>query len=239
MGSLCFVLLFLCNSQPFVHSRSLPHSSKTTVLDVTASIEKTKRVFSLSPQASLTQQQLSSSASSSLTLQLHSRASVHKPSHSDYKSLTLARLERDSARVRSLTTRLDLAVNGIAQSELHPVQKSKELRFGVEELQGPIISLAPVREVVSTSPESESVNRRVRLTWCSTPAVTSHGYSANHALIVTSKLTPSSSQPPRLRTRRSRARALSANPWTSLNAKTTPASTRSPTVMDPLLMAIS
>ncbi|KAI4357848.1 hypothetical protein L6164_001771 [Bauhinia variegata] len=140
MGPLCFVLFFLCNSSPFVHSRSLPQRLKTTVFDVTASIEKTQRLYSLNPKASFTQQQLSSSASSSLTLQLHSRASVHKVSHSDYKSLTLARLERDSARVRSLTTLLDLAVKGIAQSDLHPVQESKELQFGVEELQGPIIS---------------------------------------------------------------------------------------------------
>lgn len=54
-------------------------------------------------------------------MQLHSRASLHKPSHADYKSLTLARLARDSARVNSIVTQLDP-------------------NFNVEKLSGPIIS---------------------------------------------------------------------------------------------------
>ncbi|KAJ7943191.1 Aspartic protease in GUARD CELL-like protein [Quillaja saponaria] len=144
MGFFSYILFVFVYGSPFVQSRSLPKSSKTTVLDVTASIQKTHTVLSFNPEAYTqelhNQQEQSSSPSNSLTLKLHSRASIHKPSHGDYKSLTLARLERDSARVRSLITRLDLAANGITQSDLKPVDNGNGFQFGAEELQGPIIS---------------------------------------------------------------------------------------------------
>lgn len=70
------------------------------MLDVTASIKQTHQVLNLNRQKEMS----SLSSSSSLSLQLHPRASLQKPTHSDYKSLTLARLERDSARVTSLIT---------------------------------------------------------------------------------------------------------------------------------------
>ncbi|XP_059655539.1 protein ASPARTIC PROTEASE IN GUARD CELL 1 [Cornus florida] len=121
-----------------VHCRSLPESSNTVVLDVTDSIEKTLNVFSfdLETTVALTQQEQSFSSSSSLSFQLHSRSSLHKASNGDYKSLTLARLERDSARVRSIQTRLDLAVRGIAESDLKPVDTELE----AEDLEVPVIS---------------------------------------------------------------------------------------------------
>ncbi|KAI9072634.1 hypothetical protein K1719_045401 [Acacia pycnantha] len=110
-NSLFFLFFFFFFfTPPLVHSRTTPQSSKTTVLHVASSIENTQKIFSNTQRASLNQQQLKSSSSSSLTLQLHSRASLHKPSHGDYKSLTLDRFVRDSARVKSLLTRLDLAL---------------------------------------------------------------------------------------------------------------------------------
>jgi hypothetical protein len=66
--------------------------------------------------------------------------SVQKHSYSDYKSLTLARLQRDSARVRSLTARLDLALRGIGQSDLEPADTSDGRGFEAENMQGPVVS---------------------------------------------------------------------------------------------------
>ncbi|XP_022775811.1 protein ASPARTIC PROTEASE IN GUARD CELL 1 [Durio zibethinus] len=129
---------------PFVAcSRSLPQSPKaTTVLDVAEAIEKTKNVLSYEPTKKPAfgplDQNLSASSSSSLSLQIHSRASIHKSSHLDYKSLTLFRLERDSARVGSLTTLLDLAVNSISKSDLKPLDNG--LEFRAEDLESPIVS---------------------------------------------------------------------------------------------------
>ncbi|CAK9176228.1 unnamed protein product [Ilex paraguariensis] len=118
---------------------SLEQNPKTTVLDVSASIQKTIDLLSFEPQSieqTLNPQEQSFTSSSSLNLQLHSRSSLHKASHGDYQSLTLARLERDSARVKSLQTRLDLAIHGIVKSDLEPV----ETEFEAEELEGPVIS---------------------------------------------------------------------------------------------------
>ncbi|XP_016442544.1 protein ASPARTIC PROTEASE IN GUARD CELL 1-like [Nicotiana tabacum] len=122
-------------------SRTTPDASRTTFLNVPSSIQKTLNPFSVdSSQAvkSLKQDEnvISTSSSSSLSLQLHSRVSVRGTSHRDYNSLTLARLERDSARVKSLQTRVDLVVQRITKSDLKPV----EVEFQAEELEGPIIS---------------------------------------------------------------------------------------------------
>ncbi|KAE8724637.1 Protein ASPARTIC PROTEASE IN GUARD CELL 1 [Hibiscus syriacus] len=123
---------------PFVHcSRSLLQISRpTTVLDVSEALEKTRNVLSFTPVG----QSLSASPSptSFLSLHIHPRASIRKSSHPDYKSLTLSRLERDSARVTSLATRLDLSVSGISKPDLKPFNKASE--FGAEELGSPIVS---------------------------------------------------------------------------------------------------
>ncbi|XP_068333985.1 protein ASPARTIC PROTEASE IN GUARD CELL 1-like [Pyrus communis] len=138
LSCILFAFLFHCHSQ-VAHSRSSPSTSKTTVLDVAASIQTTLRALS-SEDTSRTAQALSQQDHSSLSVPLHSRISLHKPSHSDYKSLTLARLERDSARVRSLTTRLDLAVRGVATSDLKPVETGSGLQLDADGFEGPIIS---------------------------------------------------------------------------------------------------
>ena len=114
-------------------------------LDVAASTQKTVNLFSLDSKSTewLNQheQSLVSSSSSSLSLQLHSRISLHKPSNKDYKSLSLARLKRDSARVRSLTTRLDLVLGGVSNADLKPVETSNNgLEFEAEDIEAPVIS---------------------------------------------------------------------------------------------------
>lgn len=134
----CFCLSFISNP---AFSRTLPLSSntKTAVLDVISTTQKTLDVFSLDSRAfdSLqTEENTFPSSSSSLSLKLHSRVSVHRVTQSDYESLTLARLGRDSARVKALQTRLDLAVYGISKADLTPVETQLE----VEALEGPVIS---------------------------------------------------------------------------------------------------
>ncbi|KAK2971550.1 hypothetical protein RJ640_017919 [Escallonia rubra] len=133
-----FCCVLLAFSFSLVLSRSSPLSSQASVLDVSLSNQKTLDVLSFEPQTirnyDLEQQGVESA--SGFTLQLHSRASVHKPTHKDYRALTYARLERDSARVRSLQTRLDLAITGIANSDLIP----QETVLESEALEVPVIS---------------------------------------------------------------------------------------------------
>ncbi|KAH0918059.1 hypothetical protein HID58_025719, partial [Brassica napus] len=97
----CFVLfIFFLVSHSSVTSRILPRISVTTstILDVSDSIRKTKGASSFQLNQLEEKCHTPSFSSSSFSLQLHSRASVQGNEHSDYKSLTLARLDRDSAR---------------------------------------------------------------------------------------------------------------------------------------------
>ncbi|CDY51131.1 BnaA07g37140D [Brassica napus] len=97
----CFVLfIFFLVSHSSVTSRILPKISVTTstILDVSDSIRRTKGAPSFQLNQQEEQSHTPSFSSSSFSLQLHSRASVQGNEHSDYKSLTLARLDRDSAR---------------------------------------------------------------------------------------------------------------------------------------------
>ncbi|WOG88928.1 hypothetical protein DCAR_0208163 [Daucus carota subsp. sativus] len=119
-----------------VLSRNLPLRDTTTLLDVSASIHKT---LSFNSQLTSTLAQIRESSyqpSAPLTLELHPRSSIHKPTHSDYKELTLARLGRDSLRVNSLQARLDLAIHGVSKSDLKPVYTE----LAAEDLEVPIIS---------------------------------------------------------------------------------------------------
>ncbi|RID51452.1 hypothetical protein BRARA_H02111 [Brassica rapa] len=133
----CFLLLiFFLVSHSSVTSRILPKISvtTTTTLDVTDSIRKTKDAssFRLNQQ----EEQSHYPTSSSFSLQLHSRASVRGTEHTDYNSLTLARLHRDSARVKSLTARLYLAINNITRANLKHTMYTTEQ----EEIEAPLIS---------------------------------------------------------------------------------------------------
>ncbi|PSR91191.1 Protein ASPARTIC PROTEASE IN GUARD CELL 1 like [Actinidia chinensis var. chinensis] len=131
---LFFFCIFFTLSVTLAVSRSLP-DSKTTILDVSNSIQKTVDVF-LADLTKSSEIDKSLSSSDSLSFQLHSRSSIHRAHHRDYKSLTLARLGRDSSRAKSLQARLDLAINGITESDLKPVDSV----FGEEALEGPVIS---------------------------------------------------------------------------------------------------
>ncbi|CAM8882099.1 unnamed protein product [Rhodiola kirilowii] len=140
------LLLLLC-VPPLIPARTFnPNSNPTITLDVSASIQQTRNVFSLNPlsvellnQEHSLRTSSSSSSSSPLTLQLHSRSSIFKPSDADYSSLVMSRLQRDSERVRSLTARLNLAVNKITKSDLEPEQKG-EIFEPEAVIQGPIVS---------------------------------------------------------------------------------------------------
>ncbi|KAG5059929.1 hypothetical protein AAZX31_01G077400 [Glycine max] len=122
------------------HSRTTPHSPQTTLLDVVSSLQNAHNVVAFThhhPNKHQRQQE-SSLLTSSFGIQLHSRASIQKSSHSDYKSLTLSRLARDSARVKALQTRLDLFLKRVSNSDLHPAESKAE--FESNALQGPVVS---------------------------------------------------------------------------------------------------
>ncbi|XP_015967614.1 protein ASPARTIC PROTEASE IN GUARD CELL 1 [Arachis duranensis] len=129
---LLLFFIFFASSSPLTHSRTRP--LKTTTLDVASSLQKTTRngptSYSLKTQPS----------ESTLSLQLLSRASIQKH-HSytnNYKLFTLSLLERDSARVKVIETRLDLALKRVSRTDLHPAESMTEL--DPEEMQGPLIS---------------------------------------------------------------------------------------------------
>ncbi|WCJ21988.1 Eukaryotic aspartyl protease family protein [Euphorbia peplus] len=123
-ASFIFLTLFLLRSS---YSRELSDPTTTAVLDVAATLQQAHSILSFQPQ-SFSEQSLtsvsnsSSSSSSSFSVELHPREIVYKTNHKDYKSLVLSRLERDSARVNAITTRVELIVNGISKSDLKPLE---------------------------------------------------------------------------------------------------------------------
>ncbi|KAL8167239.1 LOW QUALITY PROTEIN: hypothetical protein V2J09_008738 [Rumex salicifolius] len=144
-----FFFFLLFSSSMAASSRILSNRTavSTSILDVAASRRQALLHLSskqlLQPQffeeeANQKKKRSShSSASASLSLPLHTRASIHGSIvHSRYESLTRSRLERDSLRVKSLQTRLDLAVNGIRKSDLKPLSANLE----AEALEGPVVS---------------------------------------------------------------------------------------------------
>ncbi|KAJ7973903.1 protein ASPARTIC PROTEASE IN GUARD CELL 1-like [Quillaja saponaria] len=147
-----FVILFsLCISMfpSGTYSRSLPPEASdfttSTVLDISASLQQAQQVLSFNPQfrEPFHQQQQQqeeenslSTPTSSFSVQLHPRDNLQIPQHDNYKSLVLARLDRDSFRVKSLTTKLQIALNHVNQSDLHPV----EMEFQPEDLSTPVSS---------------------------------------------------------------------------------------------------
>ncbi|KAI3977719.1 hypothetical protein MKX01_009604 [Papaver californicum] len=110
---ICIILISFASS---VFSKViLPES---TILDISASVQKTIDVLFFNPdllqeeQEQDTEDEWSSSdfsSFSSSTVKLQSRDTLLKSTHKDYKTLTVDRLERDSARVKSIITKLDLA----------------------------------------------------------------------------------------------------------------------------------
>lgn len=120
--------------------------SKTTFLDVASVLQQTHHILSFNPEtfqpetfqekATSTQTFMNSSSSSPFSLPLHSREILHKSQHENYKSLVLARLQRDSARVNSLFKKLQLAVDNVDRQELKPV----DTQIRPEDLSTPVVS---------------------------------------------------------------------------------------------------
>lgn len=140
LNAFIFVALIVSLLPSFSLSRTL---SKThTVLNVLDSLQQAQAVLSFNPQTlkPLDQQQeeesLTYSNTSIFSVVLHSRDSLYKTSHKDYKNLVLSRLERDSARVDSLNTKLQFALHGVKKSDLKPM----ETELQPEDLSTPIIS---------------------------------------------------------------------------------------------------
>ncbi|XP_022738747.1 protein ASPARTIC PROTEASE IN GUARD CELL 1 [Durio zibethinus] len=132
--SFFFSLLFTST-----HSRLSPQT--TTTLDVSSSLKQAQHILtfdpqSLKPTAHSQNEALFFNSSSVFSIPLLSRGFLHKTHHTDYKTLVLSRLHRDSARVDSLTTKLLLTVNGVQKSQLRPL--TTEIQ--PEALSTPIIS---------------------------------------------------------------------------------------------------
>ncbi|RWV87461.1 hypothetical protein GW17_00050539, partial [Ensete ventricosum] len=144
---LLFLLSLLALSTSSAVSRHLPprstRSTTTATLDVSATLAQALRALSFDPVSS--HHPLSRNLSSSaISLPLHSRdflPSSDGHRHPDYKALTLARLGRDAARVRSIVARAALAVGGVAASDLKPIAEEKALPIAAaESIEGPVVS---------------------------------------------------------------------------------------------------
>lgn len=144
-----FFALFLCFSFhlfPSVLSRDLPETTAsrptTTLLDVSSSLQQALSILSFDPQTTNPFSQLQQTVPSfvnstfSFSVQLHSRESIYKTYHKDYKSLVISRLERDSSRVKAITARVQLAVNGVSKSDLKPL----DVEIQPQDLSTPVTS---------------------------------------------------------------------------------------------------
>ncbi|MBA0795966.1 hypothetical protein Gohar_006781 [Gossypium harknessii] len=134
-----FPLSFFFSHVLFASSLSPPPPPQTTTLDISSSLKQAEDILSLDPLSfkplATSQSQLLHSNSSSppacvFSILLHSRASLHKTDHTDYKALILSRLHRDSARFHSLTTKLLLPLNGVQKSQILPYELSTPIISG-------------------------------------------------------------------------------------------------------------
>ncbi|KAG1347005.1 Protein ASPARTIC PROTEASE IN GUARD CELL 1 [Cocos nucifera] len=116
-----FFLLSLSLSLSLALCRPSEVPGTTTILDVAASLKKTTQALAFDPHTAhrrlLDEEKTATLRSSAtLSLQLYSRDFLPLPNfttrHKDYESLTLARLRRDSDRVRSITAMVGIAING-------------------------------------------------------------------------------------------------------------------------------
>ncbi|KAJ0985779.1 hypothetical protein J5N97_004135 [Dioscorea zingiberensis] len=152
LSKILFLLLLSVVLFSHVSCRTTPSTTTTTAaLDVSAALGLAARALSFDPlQSQQTldpENELRSGHSSGFSMKLHSRdflSTLGSAPHKDYKALTLARLRRDSARVRGITARAALAVQGIARSDLKPMAVEDEPEVTAigtgKGLQGPIVS---------------------------------------------------------------------------------------------------
>lgn len=113
-------------------------SSTTATLDISGSLQNTQRVLSFDPQSltPFSEQQQEQTPSSSFSVRLHARESLLRTPYGEYKSLVLARLARDSARVDALAAKLALALNNVTRTDLTPLRTEVQ----PEDLSTPVVS---------------------------------------------------------------------------------------------------
>ncbi|WOK96013.1 hypothetical protein Cni_G04720 [Canna indica] len=129
-----FSVLMICLSPTMSHRQNLQlktgsRITTTTTFNVSASLAEARRAVSFDTTSSdrlLPSPSSSSSISSyAMTLPLFSRDffpsadGYDTQRHRDYEALTLERFARDAARVRSIASRLALAVGGMSSSDLN------------------------------------------------------------------------------------------------------------------------
>ncbi|XP_052179943.1 protein ASPARTIC PROTEASE IN GUARD CELL 1 [Diospyros lotus] len=125
----------------FAASRSVDWPFTTTVFDVSASIQGTRQVLSFDPQSFQevpTITQTTTTTTSSFSVSVHPRSALHRPTHKDYKALTLSRLARDSARLNFIRLNIEFAINGFNTSHLRPEKTTTVFR--PEDFQSPLTS---------------------------------------------------------------------------------------------------
>lgn len=121
--------LFLSLSLALCRKDSSESPGTKSILNVNATLKKTTKALGFDPHKAhrrlLEKEETTTLRSTAtLSLQLYSRDFLPHPNfihtHKNYESLTLARLHRDSARVRSIAARVALAIDG---SDSTPAKK--------------------------------------------------------------------------------------------------------------------
>ncbi|KAK8924077.1 Protein ASPARTIC PROTEASE IN GUARD CELL 1 [Platanthera zijinensis] len=138
---------------PLSSSRVLSTQSaiSTAVLNVATSVKRAAAAIAFDPQTAHALEQnkvesIPAGNSSTLSIKLHSRDFLPlaiADTHEDYKSLTLNRLRRDSARAKSIFARVSLAVHGVNKSDLIPLITDDMLAVaatGGSDVSGTVIS---------------------------------------------------------------------------------------------------
>ncbi|PKA47236.1 Protein aspartic protease in guard cell 1 [Apostasia shenzhenica] len=149
---ICSFLLTLSSSRILTQQST----DYTAVLDVDDSLARTAAVLSFDPTKTVLIDETEAKSISGgpanfskLTIKLHSRDFLPHAagggSHKDYRSLTLARLRRDSTRAEAISTRVSLAINDVKKSDLKPMSTDNSLAAmaaagGVGAFSGPVIS---------------------------------------------------------------------------------------------------
>ncbi|CAO2823051.1 unnamed protein product [Amaranthus hypochondriacus] len=127
--------LFLLLSPSLTFSTTFTYNT----LDISSSLQSTLNLFSKQQHEQLNiKKHPQNSHSSSLSLQIHPRTTLHSPhhSHNDYKSLTQSRLARDSARVKYIISKTEFHLRGISRADLKPM----EAFLSAEDFEAPVSS---------------------------------------------------------------------------------------------------
>ncbi|KAM7267461.1 hypothetical protein ACFE04_009627 [Oxalis oulophora] len=108
--------------------RGVTPTTTTNVLDVESSRKLSHQVLHFHNNNHKKQVSNNTTTTSSFTIEIHSRESIFKTQYKDYESLVSSRLDRDSARVNSLHTKLQFKLNDVSRSELEPLDSNDQIR---------------------------------------------------------------------------------------------------------------